>query len=153
MKQANVVADDLVNKMAGELMPAKKKKEVAQEVKAVVDVVTDELAGKDALEVTTGAGGVRQWKLTPDVLDYSREFKPVKKMYGGNVREMRPDGVFANLVCPEGKLHCIKVEEGDAVIIVRNNGDFVDMVVKGSTNKAEALRAAARKFVRLIKLG
>lgn len=123
--------------------------EVVSQMQNSLMVMPNEEGG---VEVGVGATNkVRQFKTVPDELDYSREFKPVKKL-GGGVRETRPDGVYAYLVCPDGKLHCIRVDEGDAVIIVRRDGEFVDMVVKAKTNKAEALRAAARKFIKLINL-
>lgn len=91
----------------------------------------------------------RTWTTRPDHLMFDRQPRPVRHYAG--VREMRPDGRYAYLVCPNGALHCILIEPGDAVIIVRNNGDFVDMVVKSATDKAAALRAAAAKFLRLIE--
>lgn len=91
----------------------------------------------------------RSYGTVPDKVTFISDYKKVRGYVG--VREVRPDGIYANLVCPNGALHCIRVEQGDAVIIVRKNGEFVDMAIKGATDKAEALQAAARKFLRLIE--
>ena len=91
----------------------------------------------------------RAYGTMPSSVSYTDKWRRVRPYRG--VREQRPDGPFANLVCPNGALHCIRVEPGDAVIIVRRDGEFVDMVVKGATDKASALQAAARKFLKLIE--
>jgi hypothetical protein len=119
----------------------------AKKAAAVVEDV-----GGDVVEAVATAESEAKWTTDATKVELvydKKEFKKVKGYVG--VRERRPDGVFVNLVCPNGALHCIRVDEGDAVIIVRNNGDFVDMVVKNATDKALALQAAAKKFLRLIE--
>lgn len=113
----------------------------------VVDIVTEQPDLFDTQEREPREA--RSYGTVPQVVDFDHRWKPVRKYQG--VREQRPDGLYANLVCPNGALHCIRIEPGDAVIIVRKQGEFVDMVVKGATDKATALQAAAKKFIRLIE--
>lgn len=126
----NKVTDKIVAKVAADNLKP-------QEVEVVAD--DDHKASPEP----------RSYGTVPDKVTFISDYKKVRGYVG--VREVRPDGIYANLVCPNGALHCIRVEQGDAVIIVRKNGEFVDMAIKGATDKAEALQAAARKFLRLIE--
>lgn len=111
------------------------------------DSQTDLFSG--AVEPQETKSEPRSYGTLPQTVTYTDKWRRVRPYRG--VREQRPDGLYANLVCPNGALHCIRVEAGDAVIIVRRDGEFVDMVVKGATDKASALQAAARKFLKLIE--
>lgn len=121
--------------------------------KIVAKVAADNLKTQDVEVVSDDSHKTppepRSYGTVPDKVTFISDYKKVRGYVG--VREVRPDGIYANLVCPNGALHCIRVEQGDAVIIVRKNGEFVDMAIKGATDKAEALQAAARKFLRLIE--
>jgi hypothetical protein len=134
----------IVDKLVGDSSVVAKPTPTSRHVEQQPDLFTaaPDKATKDAPEP-------RSYGTYPQSVTYADKWRRVRPYRG--VREQRPDGPYANLVCPNGALHCIRVEPGDAVIIVRRDGEFVDMVVKGATDKGSALQAAARKFLKLIE--
>lgn len=124
------------------------KKAESLAAKAVVDTMTKGL--DDAPVVEEPQVEPSAWTDSPGIIAYDKkEFKPVKGYKA--VRSQRPDGVYANLVCPNGALHCIRIEKGDAVVIVRRNGEFVDMVVKTDEDMDGILKAAAMKMAKAME--